>query len=315
MTAARRATPLVPPHLSPGDRIRFVSPSSTPDRDLVARGAEVLTGWGLQVEIGEHAFDSFGYLAGTDENRLADLNDAFRDPGVRAVFATRGGKGAYRISDGLDFAAVRRDPKPLIGFSDITSLHLPLWKECGLVGVHGPFVNWRDESYGPDCADALRAALMTTGEITIRQDPKEPTAELTGGGAATGFLLGGNLGVLSRTIGSDLSELDDGILLIEDNNIGAGLGEIDRRLTQLIRSGLLDGLRGVAVGQFTGFDDVLDGGWSVLDVLRDRLGRIGVPVLGGLPIGHGPQPATVPLGTTATIDPADGTLTVAAAVG
>ena len=82
-------------------------------------------------------FDSVGYLAGTDEDRLADLNDAFRDPGVRAVFATRGGKGAYRISDKLDFDAVRRDPKPLVGFSDITAVHLTLWKECRLAAIHG----------------------------------------------------------------------------------------------------------------------------------------------------------------------------------
>ena len=301
-------TVLIPPRLEPGDRVRVVSPASTPDLDLVARGVEVLTGWGLQVELGQHVFDSVGYLAGTDDDRLADLNDAFRDPGVRAVFATRGGKGAYRISDQLDFDAVRRDPKPLVGFSDITAVHLSLWKECGLVGIHGAFVHPNEES---ECA--LHGALMSTDEIVIRQDPKELSVGLTDGGPATGFLMGGNLNTVAHAVGGELSSLDGGILLIEDN-LGTGLGMIDRQLTQLIKSGLLDGLRGIAVGQFIGFEDERVNGWSVLDVMRDRIDLLDVPVLGGLPIGHGPQPATVPLGTLATIDPAGGTLTVAAGV-
>jgi muramoyltetrapeptide carboxypeptidase len=301
-------TVLIPPRLEPGDRVRVVSPASTPDRDFVARGVELLTGWGLQVELGEHVFDSVGYLAGTDEDRLADLNDAFRDPGVRAVFATRGGKGAYRISDQLDFGAVRRDPKPLVGFSDITAVHLSLWKECGLAGVHGPFVT--DEA---ECAEALRKVLMTTDDVVIKQDPTELSAGLTDGGPATGFLMGGNLSTVAHAVGGELSSLAGGILLIEDN-LGTGLGMIDRQLTQLIKSGLLDDLTGIAVGRFNGFEDERANGWSVLDVMRDRFDLLAVPVLGGLPIGHGRQPATVPLGTVATIDPAAGTFTVAAGV-
>jgi muramoyltetrapeptide carboxypeptidase len=280
-----------------------VSPASTPDRDFVARGVEALTEWGLQVELGRHVFDSVGYLAGTDEDRLADLNEAFRDPGVRAVFATRGGKGAYRISDQLDFAAVRRDPKPVVGFSDVTAVHLSLWKECGLAGIHGAFAH----------TDGLRKALMTTEEVVVKQDPEELSAALTHGGRATGFLMGGNLNTVAHAVGGELSSLAGGILLIEDN-LGTGLGMIDRQLTQLIKSGLLDDLRGVAVGQFNGFVDEHVNGWSVLDVIRDRLDLLAVPVLGGLPIGHGRQAATVPLGTVATIDPAAGTLTIAAGV-
>ncbi|MFD7155230.1 LD-carboxypeptidase [Kribbella sp. NPDC059898] len=304
---------LRPPRLNPGDRVRFVSPASTPDRELVAKGIDLVTNWGLQVELGDHAFDTHGYLAGTDEDRLADLNDAFRDPGVRAVFATRGGKGSYRIADGLDFDAVRRDPKPLIGFSDITALHLALWKYAGLVRIHGPSMSWYEPNCGPDCAEALRRALMATDEIVVRQDPNELSAVLTEGDAATGFLMGGNLDTLRCSIGVDLCSLDGGILLMEENH-GTGLGVVDRQLTQLMRSGLLDGLRGVAIGQLTGFENDLINGWTVLDVLRDRLSNLNVPILGGLPIGHGPQPATVPLGTQATINPTAGTLTVAPGV-
>ncbi|WP_412474589.1 S66 peptidase family protein [Rhizobium sp. WW22] len=130
---------LMPPPLRPGDKVRFVSPASSPDRDMVLRHAEILKGWGLNVDFGEHAFSKWSYLAGTDEERLADLNAAFRDPKVRAIFTTRGGKGSYRIADQVDFAAVRRDPKFVIGFSDITALHLSLLKHCHQVGIHGHF--------------------------------------------------------------------------------------------------------------------------------------------------------------------------------
>ncbi len=113
--------------MRPGDAVRLVSPSTTPDRGRLARGIEVLSDWGLNVEVGEHALDSFGHgLAGSDRDRLGDLNDALRDPNVRAVFATRGGEGASRVADRLDFDAMRADPKPLVGFSDITILHLAL---------------------------------------------------------------------------------------------------------------------------------------------------------------------------------------------
>jgi len=110
---------LTPAKLRAGDKVRFVSPASTPDRESVLRGSEILESWGLRVDFGEHAFDKLGYLAGTDEERLSDLNLAFGAPEIRAIFATRGGKGSYRIADGIDFDAVSRDPKFLVGFSDI----------------------------------------------------------------------------------------------------------------------------------------------------------------------------------------------------
>src|SRR5262245_50599691 len=181
------------PRLNPGDRVRIVSPASPPSRDFVARGVELLTSWGLRVELGEHVFDQWGYMAGRDEDRAADLNRAFRDPGVRAIIATRGGKGAYRIVDDLDIDAVRRDPKPVVGFSDITHIHLALWARSRLATLHGPFANWSDDWSGPASAEALRRALMTTDTIVVHRDPSEVTAAVTVDGTATGILIGGNL--------------------------------------------------------------------------------------------------------------------------
>ena len=135
---ARETEPVTAwPRLRPGDVVRIVSPASTPDADGVAAAQAELESWGLHVQLGAHFFDTFGYMAGRDEDRVEDLNEAFRDPAVRAVLTSRGGAGAYRIADAIDFDAVRRDPKPVIGYSDITYLHLALWRECRLAGIHG----------------------------------------------------------------------------------------------------------------------------------------------------------------------------------
>jgi muramoyltetrapeptide carboxypeptidase len=305
------------PRLRPGDRVRIVSPACPPSREEVARGVELLTSWGLQVELGEHVFDQWGYMAGRDEDRVFDLNAAFRDPGVRAVIAALGGKGTYRIVDDLDTDALRRDPKPVVGFSDITHLHLALWSRCRLATLHGPFAKRDDTCTGPASAEALRRALMTTDPVTLHRDPSEATAEVTVDGTATGVLMGGNLDAIRTETGAGLPSLQGSILFLEHQR-GTGLGEVDRALTQLTRSRALDGLRGVALGQFLGFDRDADdptlGGWGIRDVLRDRLAALGVPVLGGLPAGHGKNPPTIPLGTQATIDTATGTLTVLPAV-
>ncbi|HVT46640.1 MAG TPA: LD-carboxypeptidase, partial [Vicinamibacterales bacterium] len=184
------------PRLRPGDHVRIVSPSSPPDRDGVARGVELLSSWGLIPEIAPHAFDRHGhYLAGRDEDRLADLNDALRDPGVRAIFTTRGGKGAYRIADRIDFEAAARDPKPLVGFSDTTILHLALWHRARVGGVHGPHVEWHG-SLGSHVAHRLRRALTDAAPIVVPRDSREITADVMSGGTATGTLMGGNLSLI-----------------------------------------------------------------------------------------------------------------------
>ena len=306
-------TTLQPPRLQRGDRVRLVSPASPPNRDNVDFGARMLESWGLRVEFGAHCFDRLGhFLAGSDEDRLADINDALRDPGVRAVITTRGGKGAYRIAHALDFAAARSNPKPLVGYSDITILHLALWRECRLASFHGPYGGWDRDYYGDDAAEGLQRALMEPAPVTIHQDQREITARVIVEGTATGILMGGNLNMIGRSVGWACPSFAGSILFIEA--IDTYIGQIDATLTQLRRSGCLDGLKGVAVGQFIRSAEPEPGKWSVIDVLYDQLGELGVPILGGLPIGHGPHPPTLPLGTMATLDTTAGTLTIDPAV-
>ncbi|MDR7277786.1 S66 peptidase family protein [Catenuloplanes atrovinosus] len=296
------------PALVPGDVVRIVATAHPGDARL-DRGQAVLEQLGLVVQYGEHVYAGTRYLAGTDEQRLGDLNAAFRDPAVRAVIGARGGYGTQRIIDGLDIDAVRADPKVFVGFSDLTVLHSRLWRDARLVSFYGPLAAWTDERTGAASIASLRGALMTCDDIVLTRDPAEPSAAVRVDGTASGPLIGGNLTMIASDVGTgSLPELDGAILLFEDVNEAPY--RYDRMLTQLIRSGALDRIAGVAVGQFT----ASAGTPSAAAVVAERLGTLGVPVLGGLRIGHGKGQLTVPIGAPATIDVAAGTLTVSAGV-
>ena len=307
MGDAKKTEPLLlhalpPSKLKPGDKVRFISPASTPNRDAVLRSAETLKRWGLAVDYGEHAFAKEGPFAGSDAQRTADLNAALRDPSVRAIFATRGGRGCYRIADRIDFTAVRSDPKLLIGFSEITILHLMLWKQCRLPGLHGA-VRAEDGDGLHERANAmLRAVLMETGRLEIAADDNEATRTLTTGGTAKGPLLGGNLELIATAAGWALPDLTGAVLLLE--GVGLRLGQLDRMLTMLRQAGHFNGIAGIAIGQFT------DCASGTVGMLRDQLGRLGVPMLGGLPLGHGATPLITPIGPQAQLDADRGVLAV-----
>jgi muramoyltetrapeptide carboxypeptidase len=285
------------PRLRPGDRVRVLSPASFPSPEWAAQVMDTLAGWGLRPELGAHALDRRGFLAGADEDRLADLNDALRDPGVRAVVTSTGGAGAYRIVDGLDLIAVRADPKPVVGFSDITNLHLALWAATGLAGVHGCV------GTGGRTDESCRQLLFEAEPITLHAAPSTVTAD----GRATGVLAGGSAGAVSNFLGAGLPRLDGVILCLE----GPQNPHFDRMLWGMLRSGVLDGIRGFAIGDLSGLDPgVAEPGPDQAEaVIRERLGGLGVPILGGLPFGHREDQVCLPLGVTATMDTYAGTLT------
>jgi muramoyltetrapeptide carboxypeptidase len=308
MTAKKTSIVAIRPQLlRAGDKVRFVSPASTPQKEAILLRARTLESWGLEVDFGKHAFDESGHFAGTDDERLSDLNEALNDPKVRAIFATRGGQGSYRIADRIDFTAARRDPKFLIGFSDITALHLSIWKNCKIIGVHGALAGNKDNSIRADSAQCLRDILMVGGETTLHSRPGEITAALTTKGMAEGRLIGGNLSMVATAAGWALPKLKGAILLLEAVNIT--VGQVDRFLSMLRKAGHLEGIQGIALGQFTGFD--ADRSYSILDVLRDHITSLNVPILGGVPLGHGDAPLSTRVGSMARLDCAFQTLTVA----
>lgn len=301
----------VPP-LRVGDRVRLVSPASYPSTAWLEESARILGEWGLRVEVGAHALDEWGYMAGLDSDRLADLNDAFRDPGVRAVITTRGGAGAYRIVDGIDVEAVRADPKPVLGFSDITNIHLTLWRDCRVPGIHGCLS-------GDRAVATARQLLMTDRPVTLHRNPGAASVAAEVPGRASGWLVGGNLSTLVGYIGAGMPDLDGAILCLEDNRCASDPARLDMYLHQLLMAGTLDGVRAVALG---GLGDLGDPdpdpdeeGWrELVEVLRERLGTLGVPVLAGLPFGHIANQSCFPLGASGTVDTAAGTLTAEAVV-
>ena len=284
---------ILPPRLVAGDAVAVVSPSSWPESSAeVDSLLSTLTGWGLQPQLGDHAMDRRGYMAGDDADRVEDLNLALRDPAVRAVVASRGGCGGLRLVRDVDRRALERDPKPLIGYSDITALHR-VWLASGVPAVHGAAAG--------DHRETLRSQLMDGTATVVEQDGRALTASLNTAGRASGVLVGGNLEMLARTVGVVDTPWDGCILLIEANR-AAGLGMVDRAFTQLRLSGALGGIAGVAVGSFDQFAGFEDRGWTILDTLHDLLDDLGVPILGGLPLGHVDHPVPVPLGVPAVLD-------------
>jgi len=299
---------LYPNVLRAGDAVALVSPAGPVAAAKVESAAQVLQSWGLKPRIYPHALDTHSFYAGTDEHRLADFNAALADPGIRAIFCNRGGYGAQRIVQGLDFDAVRRDPKLVIGFSDITAIHEALWVHTRLATIHGP-VAAQFERSGVFTSSVWHATMSTT-PVRVTADAAEPTFNVRTSGAAEGILLGGNLCMLSTSVGTPfMPDLTGAILLIEEVNEAAY--RVDRMLTQLLNSGVLNGVVGIALGQFT--EPKTSGATTPSSVLMERLCGLGIPLVGGFAIGHGDVNHAVPLGTQASLDADSGTLLVAAA--
>jgi len=272
----------------------------------VAAGLDLVRSWGLEPVEMPHLYDRSGYLAGNDDARLADLQAALDDPSVGGVFAARGGYGVQRIIDDLDLASAV--PKVVVGFSDITALHLTLWRQMGLVTFHAPGLSWHQERTGEASAESLRRAVMEEGpigDVLMPAGSAEPVTLV--GGTAEGPLLGGNLALVAASVGTqDEPDLAGAVVLLED--VGEPVYRIDRMLTQVLRAGLLEQAGGVAFGDTPLPED--GSTHDLLAVLEDRLGGLRIPVLYGLPLGHRRQQQTVPLGVRACLDAGAGVLSI-----
>ncbi len=281
-------TPLLP--LRPGDAVAIVAASGPFPEDRYARGKAVLEARGLTVReflpSAKHR-----YLAGTDAERAAGVQAAFADPEVRAVFAARGGYGAMRLLPLLDLQAIAASGKALVGFSDVTALHLAL-QNLGARSVHGPVVTRLGEE-PPHAIDRLFALLAGEQPAHLHGDAIVP-------GTAEGRLLGGNLSVLTRLIGTPwMPSLDGCVLLLKD--VGERPYRLDRMWTHLRLAGLLDRIAGLVLGDFTGCDDPQTG-LTAQEIVQEFARELGKPTLGGFPIGHGDVHLAVPLGTHVRID-------------
>lgn len=304
-----------PRALRPGDTLAVIAPASPVPDDQMADGAAQWRAFGFALRLMPSTEGGRGYLAaGSDAERAAELVEAFADPEIAGVICARGGYGAMRTLPHIDWAVIRAHPKVLVGYSDITALHGAIRRETGLVTFHGPMVGRQggEPALHPWTEANVLTALTSTEPLGTLDTPEDlPAMTAVRGGAATGPLVGGNLTLVAALAGTPW-QLDarDCVLLLEDTKESPY--RIDRYLTQLRLAGILDGVRGVVFGHSPDCDRPADDPrtFPLLEVLADRLGPLGVPVLYGFPCGHTQWRATLPLGIPATLDADAGTLTL-----
>jgi muramoyltetrapeptide carboxypeptidase len=296
-----------PPLLSAGAHVALVAPAGPLREDVEldkAKANVIRFGWEPVVMTNARARD--GYLAGSDEQRARDINNAIADRDIHALWCVRGGYGAMRILDAIDYEGMRRTPKALIGYSDVTALHAAFGVKSNLVTFHGPTAR---QTIPPFAFESLRNA------VALGQDPcgEMPKARTLRGGRAKGRLVGGNLALLTAIAGSPYSpDYAGAILVIEDVN--EAHYRIDRMLTTLHLSGALSGLAGLVIGRFTDIPKEFgDDEWSLERVLADAASRAGVPCVTDAPFGHIDDQWTLPLGAIAELDADARTLCVSRA--
>jgi muramoyltetrapeptide carboxypeptidase len=295
-----------PERLAPGARVAVVAPSGPVPEERLQAGLDVLRGWDLDPVVAPHVLDrhgEFGYLAGRDADRAADLQNAWCDPSVAAVLCARGGYGAQRMIDLLDWDAMRAaGPKVFVGFSDITVLHEAFATRLGLATLHGPMAAGVDFVKNARAQEHLRDTLFAPE--TVRTIASGGRALVPG--RARGVTLGGCLSLLAAELGTPHARASaaGGLLCLED--VGEDTYRLDRYLTQLLRAGWLEGVRGVLLGSWEGCPDYRE----VRPLLADRLGALGVPVAEEFGFGHCAGALTIPFGVPAELDANTGTLTL-----
>lgn len=305
----------LPPRLRKGDTVALVEPASPlEDPSRIDRIVGMVENMGLQVRLAPNVGAIDGYLAGTDAQRASDINAMYADPEVRALFAVRGGWGSARILPLLDWDVIRANPKLLIGFSDITALHLAFATKAGFPTLHAANAggSWPEDSWN----SLWWLAFAGSGPVLDlpRQGAKvDPVFETLRPCIAEGRLLGGNLSVLSALVGTPwMPDMKGAILFLED--VGEAPYRIDRMTSQLALSGMLGKVAGVIFGQCTRCSPDRGDGVSVAEVMRHHLSGLGVPAIMGANIGHIANQLSLPSGARVRLDAGQGTLSVLEAI-
>lgn len=296
-----RAALKLPPALQPGDLVAIAAPGSAFDRAAFARGAEFVAAQGYRVTWRANITTRAGYFAGDDNRRAAELNSWLRDLEVKAILFARGGYGTSRIVDRLDFAALRRRPKALAGFSDLTVLLLMATQRAGCAAFHGPLV----ANAGKDAAgerDMARLLALLAGKPGPRAHRGLRTLRP---GRVQAAVTGGNLSLLAHSIGTPFQVKTRGrILFVEE--IGEAPYRVDRMVRQLLLAGVFRGVAGVVLGQFPGLKPSARD--AVTGLFLEALGNRALPVVSGFRAGHDSPNRAFPLGVPATLDADAGTL-------
>lgn len=324
-----------PQHLSPGDTLGVIAPASAPpDPRAIDHSIAAIEQLGFKVKLAPNVRKRHGYLAGTDRDRASDLMRMFTDRRVQGILCVRGGYGTARLLPLLDYRVIHKHAKVFVGYSDITSLHCAFLTQAKLISFHGPMLN--SDFNLADLPDFTRQSFLRTlarplapcappshrervsartgrgCSVSLSQGYRRKTVSILRHGMARGQLIGGNLSLLCTTLGTPWQPPFRGrILFLED--LGEQPYRFDRMLTHLLNCGLLQQVAGIAVGLNADCEDpkakeAKEYRQTLEDVLRDRLLPLKIPVVTGLPFGHVPHNATLPVGAMVTLDAERGDL-------
>ena len=300
-------TLIQPPYLKTGDTVAIVAPSGILKNRTqeIQKAKDLLKSWGLNVVVGKHVFSQNNHFAGTDDERCEDFQNALDNPNISAIWCARGGYGCGRLLPKIDYTLIKKNPKALIGYSDITALLLAVYKKTGLTGFHGPvaaseFTDYTVNHFQKIAMQSEPNFLLHPAEANLTNEdsifhPKNIVA-----GKAQGKLIGGNLSLLASLVGTEFSpDFKNKIVFMED--VGEKPYRIDRMLTQLRQGTNLKAAKGIALGVFADCE-AEENSLTLLETLTDRLGDLKIPVVYGLSFGHIANQVTLPIGKEAILD-------------
>jgi muramoyltetrapeptide carboxypeptidase len=283
---------IVPPYLKTNDKVALIAPAKVVDQEATFSFLDYYKLKGLEVKIGKHVTEQWDLFAGNDSQRLEDLQQAMDDPDIKALFCARGGYGTSRIIDQLDFSGMLKSPKWLVGFSDITYLLGQLQRD-GIASVHGPMPSFFDSSNQDSLASFDKLFDLLTGRLSAYHVAGHHENII---GNAEGYLAGGNLSILSSSLGT-LSQFNykEAILFVEE--VGEPLYAIDRMFRHLLRAGVFNPVKGVIIGQFTDIKPAAKPfPVDFYGLVKGYFTTLGIPVAFGFPSGHEALNLPLPIG-------------------
>jgi muramoyltetrapeptide carboxypeptidase len=293
-----------PRKVGPGSRIAVIAPAGPPRADRLQKGLAYFQKLGYEFQIYPQVKKRTGYLAGDDKSRAAAINDAFADDSIDGIFAARGGYGCLRLLPYIDFKVIKKNPKLMVGYSDLTVLLLAIYKECNLVTFHGPMLSIEFgkplKKYTTEYFHKAIEQPKPLGRISI---PSGYHVEKINGGNAVGTIIGGNLSLIARMIGTGfLPSFKDKLIFIEDTEEEPY--RLDAYLSQLFQATDISKARGFVIGEMTKTEPKYGRkkSWTALEVIKDYFAGLNKPVIYNFPCGHGKEKITIPVGVKAFLD-------------
>lgn len=293
---------LKPNKLKIGDTIGLIAPSSDANRGNIDKSIEYLKELGFKIKVADNIYSKHHCFAGEDNDRAKGINDMFKDKEVNAIFCIRGGYGAHRILEKIDYEMIKENPKIFMGYSDITALHIAINNNSNLITFHGPMtVSDMKDGLDKFSLKYLESTLMNGADEMEIINPKDYQTKVLSKGKASGILTGGNLALISGTIGTPYEiETKDKILFIED--IGEYTFKVDRMLMQLKLAGKLDELKGIILGDFNNCKKEDEGDQSLIEVFENLLLPLNIPIISNIKSGHCTPNITLPMGVKVEIN-------------